>query len=59
MSIKPKTRNLKKNKAGSYRNPDGFRMAEIQILVSRTALIATLLFPDFLHPRDVVVEIAW
>jgi hypothetical protein len=34
-------------------------MAEIQILVSRTALIATLLFPDFLHPRDVVVEIAW
>ena len=29
--------------------PDGFRMAETQILVSRTALIATLLFPDFLH----------
>jgi hypothetical protein len=28
---------------------DGFRMAETQILVSRTALIATLLFPDFLH----------
>ncbi len=26
-----------------------FRMAETQILVSRTALIATLLFPDFLH----------
>jgi len=30
-------------------NPDGFRMADTQILVSRTALIATLLFPDFLH----------
>jgi hypothetical protein len=29
--------------------PDGFRMADTQILVSRTALIATLLFPDFLH----------
>jgi hypothetical protein len=30
-------------------NPVGLRRADTQILVSRTALIATLLFPDFLH----------
>ena len=30
-------------------NPAGFRIANTQILVSRTALIATLLFPDFLY----------
>lgn len=40
---------LRKNRRISAGKPDGFRMAETQILVSRTALIATLLFPDFLH----------
>jgi hypothetical protein len=30
-------------------NPAGFRRADTPILVSRTALIATFLFPDFLY----------
>jgi len=40
---------LRKELRARAGNPSGFRIADTQILVSRTALIATLLFPDFLY----------